>query len=204
MENRNILTRKKDINEPFHRPSYYMRPIKEESITEIEKQASNVQIGKINIPETKEYKLNLDKINTLEDIKEVLGALNIKVTVTDGVMSHHGYDIDVLMKYMDTDDDINIHSDNKIELVFENEISRLVGIEFGREVYETQIEKKLDYSNKNTIIFPNTIEDISITFIQGLTEKIFSKIEKYDFQNYFQIIGNEKVVNKIMKTIAQI
>lgn len=204
MENRNILTRKKDINEPFHRPSYYMRPTKEESITKIEKQISNVKSVQRNFPKTTEYKLNLDKINTLEDVKEILGALNIKITVTNGIISHQGYDIDVLMKYMDTDDDINIHIDNKIELVFENEISRLVGIEFGREVYETQIEKKMEYSKKNTIIFPNTIEDISITFIQGLTENMFIKIKKYDFQNYFQIIGNEKVVNKIMKTIAQI
>lgn len=204
MKNNNILTRKKDKNKLLFRPSYYMRPTKEECITKIEKQSTGVKISKTSVPGVKEYKLNLDKINTLEDVKEILGALNIKITVSDGIVSHQGYNIDTLMKYMDIDNGTSYGNDNAIELDFKDKINRLAGIDFGREVYETQMKNKIDYSNKNAIIFPDTIEDISITFIQGLTEDIFNKIEKYEFSLYFYILGNDNIIRKIMKTIAQI
>lgn len=50
--------------------------------------------------EIKTYKLNTDKINTLEDVKKILKYLNISITVQGGVSSHNGYDLNIL-EYMD-------------------------------------------------------------------------------------------------------
>lgn len=50
--------------------------------------------------EVKTYKLNTDKIKTLEDVKNILKYLNISITVQGGVISHKGYDLNIL-EYMD-------------------------------------------------------------------------------------------------------
>lgn len=50
--------------------------------------------------EVKTYKLNTDKIKTLEDVKNILKYLNISITVQGGIIGHKGYDLNIL-KYMD-------------------------------------------------------------------------------------------------------
>ena len=50
--------------------------------------------------EVKTYKLNTDKIQTLEDVKNILKCLNISITVQGDVCSHNGYDLNIL-EYMD-------------------------------------------------------------------------------------------------------
>lgn len=90
---------------------------------------------------------------------------------------------------------------NKIVLSFSNETTRLSGKSFGEEVYISQIKNKIDYSKLNTLVFSKSIEDISISFIQGLTEHIFKEIERDEFQNYFTIEGNSNIVDKAIKSI---
>lgn len=200
MRDDKVLTRNKE-EKPFYRPTYYMKPKEKESGNSKLEKVSVIKTGKTSFPETKEYKLNLDKIKTLEDVKEVLGALNIRVTITGGIVSHNGYDVNKLMKYIDVEENDAEIGSNKIELQFEDEVNRLVGVEFGRDVYKRQIEKKINYSKKNIIIVPNAIEDISISFIQGLTEKIFENISKDEFEKYFKISGNQNIVDKIIKSV---
>ena len=65
-------------------------------------QFNNVLKDKIDLVfERKTYRLNTDKIKTLEDVKEVLDGLNISITIQNGITSHKGYDFDKLLKYMD-------------------------------------------------------------------------------------------------------
>lgn len=89
----------------------------------------------------------------------------------------------------------------KIILNFPNEITRLFGKEFGKEIDTLQIKDEIDYSKKNIIVIPENIEDVSISFVQGLTEDIFVKIRKDEFQRYFSVKGNPKVVDKVIKSI---
>lgn len=50
--------------------------------------------------EYKTYKLNVDKINSLEDVKEVLDGLNISLTIKSGCTTSK-FKLDKLLKYMD-------------------------------------------------------------------------------------------------------
>lgn len=50
--------------------------------------------------EVKTYKLNTDKIKTLEDVKNILKYLNISITIQGDVCSNNGYDLNIL-EYMD-------------------------------------------------------------------------------------------------------
>ncbi|MFR5470708.1 MAG: hypothetical protein ACLTG7_04180 [Romboutsia sp.] len=46
------------------------------------------------------FKINTDKINSLEDVKEILGALDLGIKGTSKIMSTNGHDMDKLSKYL--------------------------------------------------------------------------------------------------------
>lgn len=91
--------------------------------------------------------------------------------------------------------------ENKIALTFTNSISRLAGNTLGRETFEKQVKGKIDYSKMNIIVMPDTIEDLAISFVQGFTQEIFNDIQKDEFSDYFKVEGNQKVVDKFMKSV---
>lgn len=91
--------------------------------------------------------------------------------------------------------------ENKIILTFTNSISRLAGNALGRQIYETQVKSNINYSEMNIIVMPATIEDVAISFVQGFTQEIFNKIQKDEFGKYFKVEGNQKVVDKFMKSV---
>ncbi len=67
---------------------------------------------------------------------------------------------------------------NKIELIFDKTITRLAGNEFGYKTYLDQVVNKIDWNNKNIIVFPKEIDRIAISFIQGFVRDILKKIDK--------------------------
>lgn len=91
--------------------------------------------------------------------------------------------------------------ENKIELKFSNSITRLAGNPYGAEIYNNQVKEKIDYNMQNIIIFPEYIEDIAISFVQGFTFEIFNEISKDEFYRYFDIYGSGKVKEKFRKAI---
>lgn len=46
------------------------------------------------------FKIDTDKINSLEDVKEILGALDLGIKGTPKIMSTNGHDIGKLSKYL--------------------------------------------------------------------------------------------------------
>ncbi len=89
----------------------------------------------------------------------------------------------------------------RIELKFENGLSRLAGNIFGEKIFREQVKDYIDYKNKIIIKFPEYIKDVAISFVQGFTNEILKNIDKSEFREYFEIEGNEKVVNKFIKSI---
>lgn len=87
----------------------------------------------------------------------------------------------------------------KIELKFDKSISRLAGNSLGQEIYKQQVEGKIDFSGMTTIVFPEYIEDIAISFIQGFTTKIFEGIGSDEFSDHITIEASEKIKNKFIK-----
>lgn len=91
--------------------------------------------------------------------------------------------------------------ENIIELKFNNTITRLAGNAFGKSTYINQARDKISFNTTNIIIIPDFIEDIAISFVQGFTCEIFENITKDEFNKYFIIKANDKIINKFEKSV---
>ena len=70
----------------------------------------------------------------------------------------------------------------EIFLIFDKATTRLAGYPYGRKEYQLQVKEKINYEATNIIIFPNQIEKIASSFIQGFFAEIIEKVgyEKFD------------------------
>lgn len=91
---------------------------------------------------------------------------------------------------------------NKIILNFDKSTTTLAGEQFGYETYKEQVESQIKENEKNIIIFPTNINDISASFIEGMYEDI--KI-KYRASDVLEIMilhtENLETNNKIKEVI---
>lgn len=77
---------------------------------------------------------------------------------------------------------------NKIELVLDKQLTKLVGNTFGREVYDAQVKGKIDLSKRVCIVLPSAINRVASSFVQGFFDDIVRQIgvggveEKFDFE----------------------
>lgn len=74
---------------------------------------------------------------------------------------------------------------NYIHLVFDESITVLLGNDFGVKTYIEQIKNKLDFEQKNMIIFDDKIRIIAISFVKGVFSEL---LEKYDINEMKKII----------------
>ncbi len=75
-----------------------------------------------------------------------------------------------------------------INLLFDKTTTRLTYYPYGREVYETQVKPKIDFSDDITyIVFPDQIVKTGSSFVQGFFEDIVSKLG-------FDAIGKKIVI----------
>ena len=63
--------------------------------------------------------------------------------------------------------------ENLIQLRFDKATTNLAGNRYGNQVFESQIQKKLDI-----VVFPEAIEDIASSFIEGIYKFIGEKYGK--------------------------
>lgn len=93
-------------------------------------------------------------------------------------------------------------NENRIYIEFNENLPVLVGEEFGKEVYKSQIKHNLKYNSKNIIVFPEKIKKISISFIEGMFQEILKKIDRNNIENFIDIESkSEELKEKIMSII---
>ena len=93
--------------------------------------------------------------------------------------------------------------DNIIELEYDKLVTNLTGNKLGRAEFKKQIEPKLDYTKLNVIVFPEQIEDVGMSFFQGLYQEIINKFGKNDIESHFQIKSSHiELVEKFNKIIS--
>lgn len=66
--------------------------------------------------------------------------------------------------------------DNTFRLEFDRTITKLAGNQLGKKIFRDQLQSKINYSDEILIIFPNNIDTIASSFIQGLFEDIVRNI----------------------------
>lgn len=92
--------------------------------------------------------------------------------------------------------------DNTINLNFnDNTLTGLVGFPFGEKIYQEQVKNFFDINSKNNIIFPDQIERIAISFIQGFTKELFEKYGRDKTIEKIEISGKKRVVDKFYAVI---
>lgn len=57
-------------------------------------------------------------------------------------------------------------------------LSRLIGFELGVHIYEENKLNRFDLNDKIEIVFPNTIEKVSSSFVQGFFSGFIRKVGK--------------------------
>lgn len=92
--------------------------------------------------------------------------------------------------------------ENVIQLKFDKMITNLAGNRYGNEIFVSQIERNIDYSKLNIVVFPDAIEDIASSFIEGIYKNIG---EKYGKTKALEIMvlraGNSDAQEKIDESI---
>lgn len=93
---------------------------------------------------------------------------------------------------------------NTFELKFKNSYSSLSGNKFGLNTYREQVEPDIDFSKKIIIVFPDSIEDIGMSFFQGFFGPIKERINLYGIEKRVDVKSNtiidlkEKVLKSLM------
>ena len=90
---------------------------------------------------------------------------------------------------------------NTIKLKGLNSYKRLAGNDFGNLVYNEQIKNKIKLNDKNVLVFPDTIEGVAMSFIEGMLIAMEGEISRKDFFKHFEIKGNEKLEKKFIDVI---
>lgn len=93
-------------------------------------------------------------------------------------------------------------NENRICLAFDKLVTNLAGNRYGASVYKSQVEKNMDINKVNIVIFPNEIEDIASSFIQGLYKKLGEEHGKVAALEIMQLSAqNNEAENKIKECI---
>ena len=92
--------------------------------------------------------------------------------------------------------------ENRIELVFGKADTRLAGNPYGRSVYKEQVEGKIDYSAKNVICFPQNIEKIASSFVQGFFAEIVEQVGFDRVQDVIRVTAStDQIVENVWKDL---
>ena len=82
-----------------------------------------------------------------------------------------------------------------IELEFDKTLSGLAGYDYGKDIYKKQVKNKIDFKQKTCIVFPNNIQRIASSFVQGFFEEIIANAGISSVGNTIDI----KCVNEELK-----
>lgn len=65
---------------------------------------------------------------------------------------------------------------NGIGLVFDNTLTNLAWYEYGKKVYEQQVQEKIDLNEEFQLVFPKQIKGVASSFVQEFFEQIVTTI----------------------------
>lgn len=80
---------------------------------------------------------------------------------------------------------------NVFELSFQDKtLSNLTGNKYGRSVFDKQVKEHISYDNLITIKFPDYIDNIGSSFIQGFFDEMVGEIGINGIENNVDIYSN--------------
>ncbi len=93
--------------------------------------------------------------------------------------------------------------EKKIELKVDNKtITILTGNKMGRTYFKNQVEQELDYDKINIVYFPDQIEDVGSSFIQGIYYFLCENKDEATALQLMKLSSNKEVIKeKVQKSI---
>lgn len=88
-------------------------------------------------------------------------------------------------------------------LKFDNSVTRLAGNPYGKSIYESQVKDSYnDYLEKLTIVFPNNIEKVASSFVQGFFSELVLKIGYEGIEKNVEVkSGSKELSDLILKRL---
>lgn len=80
----------------------------------------------------------------------------------------------------------------KIILNFEKSLMGLAGYQFGIKTYQEQVKNKIQFDDEIVIVFPENIQRIASSFIQGFFEDVVKEIGISGIEERVSIISSKK------------
>lgn len=84
----------------------------------------------------------------------------------------------------------------KIELRFDKKFTHIAGNDYGYEIYCDQIRDFFDGKEKLEIWFPDYIEGVSISFVQGLIKDMLKIVTKDKLLGLIELHSNSDFLDK--------
>lgn len=92
--------------------------------------------------------------------------------------------------------------DNKVYLSFNGSLSNLAGYDYGVSTYKEQAANKLDVSRDFLVVFPDHIEGVASSFVQGFFSVIVGEIGLLSTEKRLNVKAkNKELENSIMKKL---
>ena len=81
-------------------------------------------------------------------------------------------------------------TEQKVALeIRDRSLTKLAGNSYGRKLFSEQVDGKIDLDQPFTIEFPEQIDYLASSFIQGFFGKIYTEIGREGMENNFDIIA---------------
>ncbi len=91
---------------------------------------------------------------------------------------------------------------NKVTLVFDDDIIGLAGYEYGDQIYQKQVMEKIDTSKDFYIEIPSKIQFVASSFVQGFFSKLMEEIGLSLIESRAKILSeNENIKNNFLKKL---
>lgn len=78
---------------------------------------------------------------------------------------------------------------NHVCLRFDSVVTRLAGFDYGKEIYQAQVENQIDFSCPVVIEFPDRIIKIASSFVQGFFEDIIKQVGLNQIGNQVKVVA---------------
>ena len=90
----------------------------------------------------------------------------------------------------------------QIELKFAKDVTSLAGYPYGEHTFNECVKDKINYGEEVTLIFPNHIERIASSFVQGFFSEIKCKIGIHGIEKYFKIMASsDRLIDSIFRNL---
>lgn len=92
--------------------------------------------------------------------------------------------------------------ENKVKLMFDDNIIGLAGYEYGKQIYELQVKDKININQNFYIEIPSNIQFAASSFVQGFFSQIIDKIGLSLTEERANVISdNENIKNRFISKL---